>query len=158
MSCKKLEKGCWRATFPLSEEEVLLQLKELLVDFESVFSDELCFWKNFKVNSLVEKSAISQFCRVHGIFYLLKNGIEKNLIGYWNNVSLKQSHILTGLHTFYHSISKVNNGTVWVCEDDKHVCTLWHISNTHTENLFASLKEREKFSKLIWVMCISHLN
>ena len=45
----------WRTMFPLHEEEVPLKLKELLTEFDSVFSEEISRLKNFKVKIPIEK-------------------------------------------------------------------------------------------------------
>ena len=69
----------WRKNFPLYEEEAPLKLKEILTKFYSVFSEEICRLKDFKVKIPIEKTASPRFCRARPVSYAIKAGVKKEL-------------------------------------------------------------------------------
>ena len=69
----------WRTMFPLCEEEAPLKLKELLTEFESVFSEDMGCLKDFKVKIPMDKTMKPRFCRARPIPYAIKAGAEKEL-------------------------------------------------------------------------------
>ena len=52
----------WRTMFPLREEEAPLKLKELLTEFESVFSEEMGCLKDFKMKIPMDNTMKPRFC------------------------------------------------------------------------------------------------
>lgn len=53
--------------FPLNGEEVHLELKDLLPEFDSVFSKETGCRKDFKVKMAIDKTASTVFCQVRPV-------------------------------------------------------------------------------------------
>ena len=69
----------WRTMFPLCKEKTPLKLKELLTEFESVFSEEMVCLKDFKVKIPMDKTMKPRFCQARLIPYAIKAEVEKEL-------------------------------------------------------------------------------
>ena len=65
--------------FPLYEEEDLLKLKELLTEFNSVFSEEIGYLKDLKVKIPIEETAILRFCQARPVSNAIKLDEEQEL-------------------------------------------------------------------------------
>ena len=63
-----------RTLFPLCEEGAPLKLKELLTEFESVFSEEMSCLKDFKAKIPMDKTMKPRFCRARSVPYKGRGG------------------------------------------------------------------------------------
>ena len=69
----------WRTMFPLCEEVAPLKLKELLTEFQSVFSEKMGCLKDFKVKIPMDKTMKPRICWARPVPYAIKAGVEKEL-------------------------------------------------------------------------------
>ena len=65
--------------FPLYGEEAPLKLKELLIEFDSVFVEEIRYLKDIKVKIPIEKTAIHRSCWSRPVPHAIKADAEKEL-------------------------------------------------------------------------------
>ena len=136
----------WKAIFPLTSEDYPLKLDEMLDRYESVFRDELGCLKDFKVKLPVDESAKPRFCKARRVPYALREGIEKELQGILKKVEYSRWAAPVV------AVPKDEAGAVRLCGDYKQTINQVAPVDTYpvpsTEDLFATLKGGEKFSKL----------
>lgn len=147
---EKLPLG-WREIFLLVEDDVPLKSKELLGEFESTFSEEFGCLKDFKVKLPVDRTTTLRFCNARSVPYALKKRIEKELDRLESQGILKKVEYLRWPAPTV-PVSKDNGGAIRICGDYKKTINTAAPSDTHpiprTGDLFATLKNGEKFSKL----------
>ena len=141
----------WKAIFPLTSEDYPLKLNEMLDRYESVFRDELGCLKDFKVKLPVDESAKPRFCKAHCVPYALREGIEKELDRLELQDILKKVEYSRWAAPVV-AVPKDEAGAVRLCGDYKQTINQVAPVDTYpvpsTEDLFATLKGGEKFSKL----------
>lgn len=141
----------WRSMFPLYQEDSPSRLERLLKEFDSLFSEEMGCLKDFKVKIPIDKTVSPKFCRARPVPYAIKADVEKELDRLENQGIYKRVEYSRWAAPIV-PVAKNNNEGIRICGDYKQTvnraspCDYYPLPRT--EDIFATLKGGQKFSKL----------